>query len=109
MSPQLRGIVQNDLTSRIAPSTAPAGSGREGGFVGNEPPISPAEFVAVLRQEVSPFKPNGWELDSVEVEDLIAIAQHIYTNYWVGWVTVPLAQDAPLSVVQWQAKVKANG
>jgi hypothetical protein len=108
MDPQFRSIVQQYLTSYIAPSTATAGSGREGGFSGNTPPITPTVFNERLRQETVAFKPNGWMLDAQEQEDLLALADKIYSSYYADWTTIPLAGDAPPEVVAWQKAARGG-
>jgi hypothetical protein len=107
MNTQFRNIVQQYLTSYIAPSTAPAGSGREGGYVGNDAPITPDVFLGRLREETNAFKANFWELDAVEMADLLAKADHIYRDQaYANWASIPLAGDAPPAVVAWQKEAR---
>ena len=98
---QFRAIVQQYLNDYIAPATSPAGSGREGGFVGNEPPVTPAVFHQRLSDEAKPYQPNGWSLDTAEAADLVALADKVYLSYYSDWAHIPLAGDAPPAVVAW--------
>lgn len=108
MDPQFRTRVQQYLTDYIAPSTAQGGSGRDGGFSGNTPPITPTVFVERLREETKEFKPDGWFLDAQEQEDLIALADKIYSSYYADWVSIPLAGDANPQVQAWQKAARGG-
>jgi hypothetical protein len=98
--------VQQLLTENIAPFVATEDGGRKGGLVGNEVPWTPERFEEQLRAEAAPYKVDGWMLDAIEQEDVIADALIIYNRYYAGWVKVDLAGDAPPNVRAWQAEAR---
>jgi hypothetical protein len=103
MNQEFRNFVQGQLTSCIAPFTRPDGPG----LSGNTVPFTLAEFHNTLMDRLDVSALNGWDLDKVEAEDLIALADKIYRSYYAGWVSTPLYGDAPANVVAWQKAAKA--
>ena len=101
MNPQVRDIVQNYLTSYIRPHI---GSG--GRYAGDIPPITPEVFRSRIEGDIASFKPNSWELDSLEYATLVDQAMVLYMVAYGGWSTIPLATDATPEVVAWQKSVQ---
>lgn len=101
MSPQFRDIIQNHLTSYIAPRTRTDGGYASGGSDAL-PPMTPAEFAAILLDEAKAFKLNKWDIGAIEQADLIDIAvNRVYTASYSDWTRLPVATDAPQAVVDW--------
>jgi hypothetical protein len=109
VDPQFKVYTQQHLDAIVGAQTQTGSwvngiyysSGRDGGFIGNTPPPSPAEFHKSLEAEVAPFKPNSWSLDSGEAQELIQLADDIYISAYEVWLRIPLAGDAPPDVVAW--------
>jgi len=107
MNPQFRDIAQQHLTSYIAPRTRTDGGYASGGSDAL-PPMSPVEFAEILLDETKSFKPNKWDLESIEQANLIDLAVRVYTTVYSDWARLPVATDAPQAVVDWWKSQQAT-
>ncbi len=109
MDSHFRTSVQMLLRESIEPFLTPAGNNRpQGSLSGNVPPKTIEQFNQMLRDEAAPYRIDVWDLDQIELEDLIANANRLYGRVYGPWVTFDLAPDAPPAVVAWQKEARAS-
>ncbi len=102
---QARDTVQNTLNAYCAPRTRP-----DGGFSPEDaPPDTTVQFHARILDNLSSFKANSWDLDSVAKIELVEDADLAYKNTYAGWVNLPLNTNAAQAVRDWQEEARATG
>lgn len=95
-------IIAGDLRDRTVPFTR-----TDKGLAGNQAPISPWEFKALLQAELKWIRADSFDVgNDPDVAIDMAVADYAY-NHWANWVNLPLAGDAPQNVVDWQKQVRA--
>jgi hypothetical protein len=104
VNPQVRDIVQNVLITSCAPHTR-----TDGGYFGQTPPDTTAQFNTRLEDNLASFKYNSWDLASLDKLIAIQDGNTAYKNTYGGWLAQPLSGDAPPEVVAWYNNAKASG